>query len=357
VTAPAPLAEVGDSRASHVTRGSGLALAGAGAAAAPVPLSEIQAPVREGLEDVRKELWRIVDDESPLIGNVNGYLMGMKGKLFRPTLVLLSNAVAGRPAPTATTLAAVLELMHVATLVHDDAVDHSALRRGMPTLNALFNHQVSVIAGDFLYLRALRELARLGDLDSLRVLTDATVQMTRGELLQLAAGDPLSCTESDYNALISAKTGSLFGAACALGALCGAPEFGPALTRYGDQLGMAFQIVDDLLDYTADHEVTGKPGGLDLRERKMTLPLIAAMREMGSAPRARVTAFFTADAPVDEDIHEVIALATEYGGLDYARRQSVFFGEQAAEALVDMPDTPARGALFRAISYVLERRS
>jgi octaprenyl-diphosphate synthase len=313
--------------------------------------------VREGLEAVRRELWRIVDDESPLIGNVNGYLMGMKGKLFRPTLVLLSNSVAGRPAERATTLAAVLELMHVATLVHDDAVDHSALRRGMPTLNALFNHQVSVIAGDFLYLRALRELARLGDLDSLRVLTDATVQMTRGELLQLASGDPLSCSESDYNSLISAKTGSLFGAACALGALCGAPEHGAALARYGDRLGMAFQIVDDLLDYTADYQVTGKPGGLDLRERKMTLPLIAAMRDMGSAPRARISAFFAAETPTDEEIHEVIALVSEYGGLAYARRQSEHFGEQAAEALGELPDSPARGALYRSISYVLERRS
>jgi len=320
-------------------------------------LSAIQAPVLGDLERVRQELWRIVDDDSPLIGGVNRHLMGMKGKLFRPTLVLLSNAVAGRPAPLATTLAAVLELMHVATLVHDDAVDHSVLRRGMPTLNAVFSSQISVIAGDFLYLRALRELARLGDLDALRVLTDASVQMTRGELLQLTSGDPLEFTERDYEALIEAKTGSLFWAACTLGALCGAPEHRPALSRYGLRLGMAFQVVDDLLDYTADQEETGKPSGLDLRERKMTLPLIAALRTMDSAARGRVESFFAAETSTDGDIQEIIALAEAHGGLAYARHRSETLAQEAEEALAELPPTPARGALYDALTYVLERRS
>lgn len=145
-------------------------------AAAVVALADVQAPIRDRLEDVKAELRRIVDDDSPLIAGVSHHLLGMKGKLFRPTLVLLSSAATGDPQTTANTLAAVLELMHLATLVHDDAVDHSALRRGMPTLNALFSHQISVIAGDFLYLRALRELSRLGDLQALRVLTEASVE-------------------------------------------------------------------------------------------------------------------------------------------------------------------------------------
>lgn len=320
-------------------------------------LAQIQAPVMEGLEHVRHELWRIVDDDSPLIGGVNRHLMGMKGKLFRPTLVLLANAVADRPVDVATTLAAVLELMHVATLVHDDAVDHSALRRGMPTLNALFSHQLSVIAGDFLYLRALRELARLGDLEALRVLTDASVRMTRGELLQLATLDPLQFTENDYNALIEAKTGSLFAAACELGALCGAPAHRAGLTRYGERLGMAFQIVDDVLDYTADQQMTGKPSGLDLRERKMTLPLIAGFREMGRADRRRVEEFFATETPSDADIQQVVAMAAEHGGLAYSRRRAEQLAQDAEEALADLPNTQARGALYDAITYVLERRA
>ena len=320
-------------------------------------LAQVQAPVVEDLELVRGELLRIVDDDSPLIGGLNGHLMGMKGKLFRPTLVLLSNAVAGQPKPIATTLAAVLELMHVATLVHDDAVDHSALRRGMPTLNALFSNQLSVIAGDFLYLRALRELSRLGDLDALRVLTEASVRMTRGELLQLATLDPLQFAESDYNGLIEAKTGSLFGAACTLGGLCGAPAYRSELTRYGERLGMAFQIVDDLLDYTADQQITGKPSGLDLRERKMTLPLIAAMPKMGRQGRRVVERFFATETPTDADIQQVVDLATENGGLAYARQRAEDLAQEAEECLAGLPDTPARGALYDAITYVLERRS
>jgi octaprenyl-diphosphate synthase len=324
---------------------------------AVVALADVQAPIRDRLEDVKAELRRIVDDESPLIAGVSHHLLGMKGKLFRPTLVLLSSAATGDPQTTANTLAAVLELMHLATLVHDDAVDHSALRRGMPTLNALFSHQISVIAGDFLYLRALRELSRLGDLQALRVLTEASVEMTRGELRQLTYGDPLEFGERDYEALIGAKTAALFGAACEVGALCGAAEYRTELARYGERLGMAFQVIDDVLDYTSGQEVTGKPGGLDLRERKMTLPLIAAMREMGAAGRSRVESLFAAEAPSEGDIHAVIALVAEYGGIAYALRRGALYAQEAEQAIAGLPATPAVGALHRAIAYVLDRRS
>ena len=329
------------------------------ASSAPVAprLADVQAPVRDELDGVARELRRIVYDDSPLIAQVTRHLMAMKGKLFRPTIALLASATDGRPEPRITTLAAVLELMHVATLVHDDAVDHSALRRGLPTINALFNSQTSVIAGDFLYLRALRELATLGDLDALRVLTDASVEMTQGELRQLTKGDPLQFSEEDYEALIAAKTASLFRAACAVGALCGAAQYADSLSRYGQRLGMAFQIVDDLLDYTEAQEVTGKPMGLDLHERKMTLPLIAAMREMDGRARRRVEGLFASEVPSEADIHEVIGLVTENGGLDYARRRGEWFAQAAEEALADIPETAARSALIDAIAYVTERRS
>ncbi len=320
-------------------------------------LVDVQAPVREDLARVAHEIWRIVHDDSPLIAQMTKYLVGLRGKLFRPTLVLLSAHSGRRPEARAATLAAVLELMHLATLVHDDAVDHSALRRGMPTINTLFNTQTSVIAGDFLYLCALRELARLGDLEALRVLTGASVEMTRGELRQLASADPLDFSEGDYEALIASKTASLFKAACALGALCGAAEHSDALSRYGERLGMAFQIIDDLLDYTEDAAVTGKPTGLDLRERKMTLPLIAAMRDMDRAARTRVEALFASASPTEAQIRDVIGLVAECGGLEYARRRGEQFAQQAEAALAEIPESPARGALVDAIAYVMERRS
>lgn len=318
-------------------------------------LGDIQATVKNDLREVEVELRRIVDDDSPLISAVSAHLMGMKGKLLRPTLVLLTNRIDEHPGARATTLAAILELIHVATLVHDDAVDHSVLRRGMPTLNSLLGHQISVIAGDFLYLRALKELARLGDVAALRVITDASDEMTRGELTQLTRGEKLSTSEEDYERWIEAKTASLFRAACELGALAGAPDYRAALARYGLKLGMAFQITDDLLDYTAEQSVTGKPSGLDLRERKMTLPLIAALRSLDPAQREQVEALFATESPSDAAIHDVVGLVTDAGGLDYARRRGAAYALEAEAALGELPDTPARAVLADTISYVTER--
>src|SRR5262245_12703946 len=237
-------------------------------------LRDIQLPVRDGLDEVVKEMHRIVTHELPLIQEVSGHLLQIRGKMFRPTLALLASRITDTPQPRVTTLAAVVELMHLATLVHDDAVDHSVLRRGMPTVNSLFSHQISVIMGDFLYSRALSELVRLGSLDELAVFTTATNELTLGEMRQLAALDALRFSEEDYDALIRAKTASLFAAACEVGALCGAERHRQALARFGERLGMVFQVVDDLLDYTEAQETIGKPSGLDLKEHKVTLPLI-----------------------------------------------------------------------------------
>ena len=305
---------------------------------------------------VSDELWRIVSADVPLVQEVQGHLMGMKGKLFRPTLLLLSAAVDDQPQSRAVTYAAVVELIHLATLVHDDAVDHSALRRGMPTVNSLFSHQVSVIMGDYLYLRALRELVTLADLEAMRVITMASNEMTLGEMRQLSAFDALAFTERDYETLIRAKTGSLFMAACEVGALCGAPQHRDALVRFGERLGMAFQVADDLLDYTEGQEMTGKPSGLDLKEHKMTLPLIAALREMPDRDRRRVETLFATVTPDDDAISDVVAIVRENGGLDYARRRGDLFAREAEDALSELPDSSARSALVDAIAYVVERR-
>ena len=319
-------------------------------------LRDIQSPVREQLESVSQELWRIVSADVPLVQEVQEHLMGMKGKLFRPTLLLLSSAVEERSQPRAVTYAAVIELIHLATLVHDDAVDHSALRRGMPTINSLFSHQVSVIMGDYLYLRALKELVTLGDLEAMRAITSASNEMTLGEMRQLSAFDALAFTELDYETLIRAKTASLFMAACDVGALCGAPRHRDALVRFGERLGMAFQVADDLLDYTEGQEMTGKPSGLDLKEHKVTLPLISALRAMSSASRARVEALFASTEPDDDAIAEVVGIVRDHGGLDYARRRGDQFAHEAEEALGELPESPAKAALVDAISYVVERR-
>lgn len=319
-------------------------------------LRDIQSPVLEPLAAVSQELWRIVSADVPLVQEIQEHLMGMKGKLFRPTLLLLSSAVEDRSQPRAITYAAVVELIHLATLVHDDAIDHSALRRGMPTINSLFSHQVSVIMGDYLYLRALKELVALGDLEAMRAITSASNEMTLGEMRQLSAFDALAFTEKDYETLIRAKTASLFMAACEVGALCGAPRHRDALVRFGERLGMAFQVADDLLDYTEGQEMTGKPSGLDLKEHKVTLPLIYALREMSSGSRAKVEALFAASEPEDEAIAEVIGIVRDHGGLDYARRRGDQFAHEAEESLAELPESAAKASLVDTIAYVVERR-
>ncbi len=319
-------------------------------------LSEIQAPVRERLDNVFEEIRRIVVADFGMVAEVNEYLLKVRGKLFRPTLTLLCNEVGGRPGADSETLAAVLELVHLATLVHDDAVDHSVLRRGMPTVNSVWSHQVAIIMGDYLYTRALTEITRLGQVEPIRVLAAAANAMTVGEMRQLASHDALDFGEDDYFRLIESKTASLMSAACELGALSGDPALRAPLAHFGRELGMAFQIADDLLDYTADEAVTGKPTGLDLREHKVTLPLIAVLPSLEDAERDEVEALFRDPEPGDDRIAAVVEIVRRRGGLEYARGTALEFARRAEEVLVGLPGGPSLDALRASIAYAIERR-
>src|SRR5690606_33061896 len=282
-------------------------------------LSQIQAPISERLDRVVGEFRRIVAADFDRVSEINDYLLQVRGNLFRPSLLLLCSEVGGRSRPEAEALAAVVELIHLSTLVHDDAVDHSVLRRGMPTVNAMWSHQVAIIMGDFLYSRSVSELARLGDIEPVRILAAAANAMSVGELRQLASCDALDFSESDYYLLIECKTASLISAACELGALYGDPDLRAPLSRFGHELGMAFQIADDLLDYTSDEEALGKPAGIDLREHKVTLPLLHVLPTLPEAERQMVEGFFANPIPEEADIAEIVRVVGEHGGLDYAK--------------------------------------
>jgi octaprenyl-diphosphate synthase len=323
---------------------------------APITLAVLQHRLRPRLEMVQQELRRIVEADFGLIAEVNAHLFQMQGKMFRPTLLLLSEEATGGRDPRVTLLAAVTELIHLATLVHDDSVDHSVLRRGMPTINSLFSHQVSVIMGDYLYSRAVIELVRLDDLEPLRVLSRVTNEMTVGEMRQLLAHDPLEFSEEQYDLLIRAKTASLVSGACEIGALRARPEQRAALRRFGEALGMAFQIVDDLIDYTEDASVTGKPFGSDLREHKVTLPLIAALPRMEERERHAVTRLLHTAEPTDGQIAEVIEVVGRAGGLEYARERALRLARVAETELDLLPPSAARDALRASITYVIDRR-
>jgi octaprenyl-diphosphate synthase len=320
-----------------------------------ITLAALQRPVRGRLERVPQELRRIVEADFGLIAQVNSHLFQTQGKMFRPTLLLLADEATGARDPRVTTLAAVVELIHLATLVHDDSVDHSVLRRGMPTINSLFSHQVSVIMGDYLYSRAVIELVRLDDLEPLRVLSRVTNEMTVGEMRQLLAHEPLQFSEEAYDLLIQAKTASLLSGACEVGALHAVPAERAALRRFGEALGMAFQIVDDLLDYVGDSSVTGKPTGSDLREHKVTLPLIAALPRMGKSEQRQVAGLMGSAEPTDRQIADVIAAVGEAGGLEYARDRALRLAQQADGELDALAPSRARDALRASITYVVDR--
>lgn len=323
--------------------------------ATSVRLDDIRRPVGDRLAEVERTLTGMIPSGFESMDDVAEYLFARSGKLFRPTLVLLSDALGGKGSANAVTLAAIVELLHVATLVHDDAVDHSARRRGMPTVNDRWTHQVAIIAGDYLYSRAVIEITALGELEPIAILANTANQMTIGEMRQLVLHDGLDFTRADYDRLCECKTASLISAACELGAMSGAPGHREALRAYGYHLGMAFQMVDDLLDYASPEEVTGKPGGQDLREHKVTLPLIVALERMDEAGRSEVERLFADPDPDDEAVARVVGLVTRFGGIDEARAEARGEADRARAWLEGLPDGEPSAALRLAVDYVVDR--
>jgi octaprenyl-diphosphate synthase len=307
---------------------------------------------------VEQEIGAMVRHGFEPLGEVVDHILSTRGKLLRPTLLLLASRVGGERPEGAVRLAAVVELLHMATLVHDDAVDHSARRRGEPTVNERWTHQVAIIAGDYLYSRAVVEATPLDDVEVIRILGEAANEMTVGEMRQLVSHEALEFTEEDYDRLCRCKTAALMAASTELGAILGAPDHREALRRYGRDLGMAFQITDDLLDYTGRPDVTGKPRGQDLREHKVTLPLIAALPAMDDGERAAVEELFSEpDLQDDGLVERVIRIVGRRGGLDYARDRAEEHGELAREHLDGLPASGAVETLVRIVDFVEARRS
>jgi octaprenyl-diphosphate synthase len=320
-----------------------------------ISLDEVRGPVEQDLDDVTERMSAVLLDGFPLIADVNGHLFRMKGKLFRPTLLLLSARVCGRRPDERIRLGGVVELIHLATLVHDDAIDEAGLRRGLPTVNAKWSHKVSVIMGDYLYSRAMAELAASGDLTLIAMAAEVTNAMSVGEMMQIARGSALETEDEDYFALIGKKTASLIATSCAMGGHLGAPESVAELERFGHNLGMAFQIVDDLLDLCGEEEVMGKRPGSDLRELKATLPILFAFRQAGARDRERLLSAFHSQALTGSDEEWLGELATGSGGIEYARESAARYADSALAAIADFPLTEELKALQSAVGYVLQR--
>lgn len=290
-----------------------------------------------------------------LVRQVAEYIIGAGGKRLRPALVLLAAGAMGYAGRHHHELAAVVEFIHTATLLHDDVVDESALRRGRDTANAMFGNAASVLVGDFLYSRAFQMMVEVDDMRVMRVLSDATNVIAEGEVLQLMNCHDADVDEQRYLQVIRYKTAKLFEAAAQLGAILGgaAPDTERALADYGMHLGTAFQLVDDVLDYSGHEEDTGKHLGDDLAEGKPTLPLIYVMQH-GNPEQAACVRRAIEEGGRDDFVAVLDAIHAT-GALSHARRQAELEAERAREAIRSLKDTNYREALLQLSLFAVER--
>jgi octaprenyl-diphosphate synthase len=294
-----------------------------------------------------------------LVENIGHYIVEAGGKRMRPLLVLLAARACNTGSDKHVPMAAVIEFIHTATLLHDDVVDMSTLRRGRPTVNAEWNNPSSVLVGDFIYSRAFQILVQIGDMRIMEIMADTTNKIAEGEVLQLIAKSNPNSSEADYMRVIENKTAILFQAAAQSGAMLASAgaDFEDAFRRYGRHLGIAFQLVDDVLDYAGDTEKLGKNVGDDLAEGKPTLPLIYTMANGDEATRQLISQSLLADELDSRTLQDVIDIVGSSGALDYTRQLAEQEASAARECLQALPESKHRTALLDLVDFAVDRSS
>ena len=317
----------------------------------------VSALVGDDLAAVETEIRREIASPVALIQEMGGYIAGAGGKRLRPILLLLAARLAGYRGPRAVRLACGVELLHTATLIHDDVVDQAPLRRGQPSANAQWGDDASVLVGDHLYSKSFALLVRDNDRAIMETLARATVSMTEAEVYQLQLKRSGLTSEADYVRIITQKTASFMSACCRIGALLGGvgPAQLEALTRYGLDIGVAFQMSDDSLDFVADEQRFGKAIAADLREGKRTLPLIAMLERVGPPESDRVRALLRRRALEPLEIEEIRRLVLKYAGVDYALERAHAYARDAKRDLDAFEPSEERELLTLVADFVVDR--
>ena len=313
--------------------------------------------VRADLAKVEREIGLESVASVEAINYINQYLQSGGGKRLRPILVLLSGRLFGDVNPGLIRMAAVVEMIHTATLVHDDVIDLAKTRRGRPSINVVWGNHTSVLAGDWLYMQAFQIALRERSFPTLDLLINLTQMMVEGELLQLERVGKIAVTEADYMELIDRKTASLFSACARLGAIsAGAGEAAEArLGEYAWNLGIAFQLVDDILDFTSREKILGKPVGNDLREGKVTLPLIYALETADAEERKLVETVLT-DGNYDQvPFSKILHILNRHRGIERAQERAESFAEKARAIIAEFPESPYQRALAAVTELVTAR--
>lgn len=322
-------------------------------------LDEIKEPVKHHIADFEKVFKKSMKSKVPLLDKVTRYIVKRKGKQMRPLFVFLSANMISQGATTRSTYhaASLIELLHTATLIHDDVVDDSYERRGFFSLNALWKNKISVLVGDYLLSRGLLLAVDNSEFDLLRIVSNATREMSEGELLQIEKARRLDIQEPVYFDIIRKKTASLIASCCAAGASSAKAdeETIEKMRRFGEYAGIAFQIKDDLFDYQSSRS-TGKPNGIDIKEKKMTLPLIYMLSQVTVAERRKYIRIIKKKSDDTQKVAKIIQRVKDSGGIDYARERMLEYRDMALEMLNDFPDNTYRNSLRELVIYSTERK-
>lgn len=319
-------------------------------------LERIKQPISSEMEEFEARFRESMKSKTPLLDKISHYIIKRKGKQMRPMFVFLSSKVFGEVKDSTYVAASLIELLHTATLVHDDVVDDSNARRGFFSLNALWKNKIAVLVGDYLLSRGLLLSVDNNEFELLRIVSNAVREMSEGELLQIEKARKLNITEDVYYEVIRQKTASLVAACCAAGA-CAAGANAEEIERmkkFGELVGMAFQIKDDVFDYGSGKNI-GKPTGIDIKERKMTLPLIYALNRTDRSTRRHIVNLVRNKNEDPASVEEVIKFVLNGGGVPFAVQKMNEFKDQALELLMSFPEGEARNSLQELVLFTVNR--
>lgn len=321
----------------------------------PLRLDDIKAPIAKEMEEFEQKFRASMYTRVLLLDKIMNYIVKRKGKQMRPMFIFLSAGTCGTITESTFRAASLIELLHTASLVHDDVVDDSNYRRGFFSINALWKNKIAVLVGDFLLARALMLSVDNKEFDLLSIGTESVKEMSEGELLQMEKARHLDISEDVYFQIIQQKTASLIASCCAMGASSAGADKSTVekMKIFGQRIGMAFQIKDDLFDYGEDG--IGKPVGIDIKEKKMTLPLIHALSKASWLEKRRIIGIVRNESDKIGKVREVIDFVRKSGGIDYAKQAMERYYRQALDMLVDFPDSTYKNSLTNLVQFTIER--
>ena len=321
-----------------------------------IKLKEINAVVKDELKKYDAVFREILTSNVFLIDTVAKYLVRNKGKGLRPLLVILSAKLLGPPVRETYVVASIIELLHTASLVHDDVIDNANIRRGFPSINALWKNKIAILMGDYMLSKSLIGATMTGSLEVMQKLAIASKRLSKGELLQIEKARHLNVTEEDYFAIISDKTAALIGTASELGAITVSQkkEDHENLKNFGENLGIAFQIKDDLLDYYGHQKILGKPVGNDFRDKKITLPLIHSFKNASGKEISKIKRLLKKGVS-QKDVDYIIRFVEEHEGIRYSEKKIDEYAQKAKNYIAGYPDSEIKTGLYKFVDFTINR--